>query len=289
LVASLSTMQTLQVHVPSAFVGTLSPAAAQLTPADGTTGGLGSSGAAVEPSAGALAVLGLGSSQEAHFVLAPSLSTMQTLQLHVPGAFVGTLRPAAAQLNPPDGTTGGLGLGSCSGTAVEAGAAALGRGSSQEAHFVLVASLSTMQTLHDHVPGAFVGILSPAAAQLKLPVGAAGLGGLGTEAGFVPNVNVNVGREDDTAAKAVLRSLASFKGYGGPVGTLKENDGRDAVSMRRVACFGSLGADFIGCGSVLGPASGTGLGTATLGAKGVGRLGIAGGFRSNSDVTGTGD
>jgi len=341
LAASLSTMQTLQVHVPGAFVGSLRPAAAQLNPPpDGTTAGLGSccccSGPVVEAAG---AALGRGSSQEAHFVLVASLSTMQTLQAHVPGAFVSTLSPAAPQLNPPDGTTGGLGSAD---PAVEAGAES-GRGSSQEAHLVLVPSLSTMQTLHDHVPGAFVGTLSPATVQLKPPVNAAGLGGSGTieatvdvpfeaasgrgsshethlvlaaslltmhtphvhepaaftegftpaasqlkpvEADFAPNVNVNVGREDDSVAKAALRSLACFKGYGGRAGTLKENGGRDAVSMRRAACFGSL--DFIESGLVLGPASGIGLGAATLGAKGVGRLGIAGGFDSNRDVTGAG-
>jgi hypothetical protein len=46
-------------------------------------------------------------------------------------------------------------------------------GSSQAAHFDLVASLSTMQTLHFHAPGVFVGALSPEADQLKPPVGAA--------------------------------------------------------------------------------------------------------------------
>lgn len=109
-------------------------------------------------------IYAFGSSQEIHLALAGSLSTMHTLQVHVPGAFVGTFIPAAAQLNPPD----------C--TAV-AGAELLvsrsGFGSSQETHLTRAASLSTMQTLHNQVPGAFVGTFIPAAAQSKPLVGAA--------------------------------------------------------------------------------------------------------------------
>ena len=105
----------------------------------------------------------LGPSQETHLVLAVSLSTIQTLQVHVPGAFVGTLSPAPAQLKPPEDSAGSE--------------ESAGRGPSQETHLVLAASLSTMQTVHVHVPGAFVGALIPAAAQLKPPVDAAGFGG----------------------------------------------------------------------------------------------------------------
>lgn len=274
LVASLSTMQTLQLHVPGAFVGNLSPAAAQLNPPNGTTGGLGSSDVDVEEAG---AVLGRGSSQEAHLVLVASLSTMQIRHVHVPGAFVGTLSPAAAQLKLPVGAAGLGGSGTAIDTVDVPFEVESGRGSSHETHLVLEASLLTMHTPQVHEPAAFTGGFVPAASQLKP-----------TEAGLAPNVNVNVGREDDSAAKAAPRSLTSFKGYGGPVGTLKVNDGRDAGPTRRAACFGSLGADFIECSSVLGPASGRGVGTATL-VKGVGRLGIAGGFGSNNDVTGTGD
>jgi len=97
---------------------------------------------------------------------------MQTLQVHVPGAFVGTFIPAAAQLNPPNGATG-LGGSGTAAAAVEHLVSRSGFGSSQETHLTLEASLSTMQTLHDHVPGAFVGASIPAAAQLKPLVGAA--------------------------------------------------------------------------------------------------------------------
>jgi len=115
----------------------------------------------------------LGSSQETQLVLVGSLSTIQTLQVHVPGVFVGNLSPAAAQLKPPEDIAG-------SGAKVEE---LEGFGSSQETHLLFAESLSTMQALHVHVPGAFVGALSPAAAQLKPPVGAASLGSSDTVAG----------------------------------------------------------------------------------------------------------
>jgi len=55
---------------------------------------------------------------------------MQTLQVHVPAAFVGTFIPAAAQLNPPDGGVTGL-VGSGAKLYV---ARSSGFGSSQETH-----------------------------------------------------------------------------------------------------------------------------------------------------------
>lgn len=109
--------------------------------------------------------------------------TMQTLQAHVPGALVGALTPAAAQLKPPVGAA--------------AFGADSGRGSLHDTHLALEASLLTMQTPHDHEPTAFVGGFIPAASQLK-PV----------EAGFAPKVNANVGREYESVTKASLRSLA---------------------------------------------------------------------------------
>ncbi len=60
---------------------------------------------------------------------------------------------------------------------------------------------------------------------------------------------------------------------------LNKNDGRDAVSRRRAACFGSLGVAFVEYESELGPASGRGLVTATAG---VGRLGMVDG--SDEDI-----
>ena len=114
--------------------------------------------------------------------MAVSLSAIQTLQVHVPGAFVGTLSPAAAQLKPPEGSA--------------SSEESAGRGPSQETHLALAASLSTMQTVHVHVPGAFVGALIPAAAQLKPSVGAAGFGSSDTVAGtvVVPFVVAESGR-----------------------------------------------------------------------------------------------
>jgi len=94
---------------------------------------------------------------------------MQTLHVHVPDTFVGALSPAAAQSKPPEDIVGLVGLPPAASVGVvpfEVGAES-GRGSSQEVHLTLVASLSTMQTLHVHVPGAFVGIFNPAAAQSK--------------------------------------------------------------------------------------------------------------------------
>jgi hypothetical protein len=128
----------------------------------------------------------LGSSQDIQLVLVASLSTIQTLQVHVPGAFVGNLSPAAAQLKPPEDIAG-------SEVKVEESE---GFGSSQEMHLVLAESLSTMQTLHVHVPAAFVGALRPAATQLKPPVGAASFGSSDTVAGtaVVPIVAAESGR-----------------------------------------------------------------------------------------------
>jgi len=119
---------------------------------------------------------------------------MQTLHVHVPGALLGALSPAASQLKPPDEFVVAVG-------------ADAGRGSSQEAHFVFTASLSTMQTLHDHVPGAFVGALSPAAAQSKTPVGAAGLSDSDIAAGtavVLPFVAEDSGRGSSHATHLVL-------------------------------------------------------------------------------------
>jgi hypothetical protein len=144
-----------------------------------------------------------------------------------------------------------------------------GRGSSHETHLDLAASLLTMQTPHVHEPTGFVGSFIPAASQLK-PV----------EAGFAPKMNGKVGREDESATKATLRSLAWFGTGLRSVVTLNENDGRDAVSRRRAACFGSLGVNFVECGAELGPASGRELVT---GVGGVGRLGIAAGFGGGSE------
>jgi hypothetical protein len=103
------------------------------------------------------------------------------------------------------------------------------------------------------------------------------------EAGFTPKMNANVGREDESATKAALRSSACFGGGLKPVATLNENDGREAMLRRRAACFGSLGVDFVECGSELGPASGKELVTAIANVGGVGRLGIAGGFGADSE------
>jgi len=124
---------------------------------------------------------------------------MHTLQVHVPGAFVGTFIPAAAQLNPPDGLGG-------SGTPA-GGVSRSGLGSSQETHLTRAASLSTMQTLHDQVPGAFVGIFIPAAAQLKPLVGAAAdlLRGSGTiEGAAAAALAVESGRGSSQATHLTL-------------------------------------------------------------------------------------
>jgi hypothetical protein len=83
-------------------------------------------------------------------------------------------------------------------------------GSSQAAHFALVRSLFTMQTLHFHVPGAFVGALSPAADQLKPPVGAAGFEDPDIAAGAVvavPFVAADSGRGSSHAPHLVLAEL----------------------------------------------------------------------------------
>jgi len=182
-VASLSTIQTLQVHAPGGFIGILSPAAAQLKPPEGIAG------------------LGRGSSQEAHLVLAGSLSTMQTLHVHVPGALIGILSPAAAQLKSPVGATGLGSFGTAAGIAEVPLVTESGRGSSHETHLNLLASLGTIQTPHVQEPTAFTGAFAPAASQLK-PTGA----------GSTPRANANVGRDDGSTTKAAVCSLACFKG-----------------------------------------------------------------------------
>jgi hypothetical protein len=236
---------------------------------------------------------------------------MHTLQVHVPGAFVGTFIPAAAQSNPPDCTAAGTEL------------LVSGFGSSQEMHLTRAASLSTMQTLHDQVPGAFVGIFIPAAAQLKPLVGAAAVEGAAAAfvvelgrgsshathltlaaslltmqvphvhepaafagifipaasqskatgaADLAPKVNENTKREDGSAATAALRSLSCFNVVCEAVGMSKGNDGRSAESRANAASLASLGTDFVGCAfSKLG--------------TGASRLRTAGGFIAGSEVT----
>jgi len=197
---------------------------------------------------------------------------MQTLHDHVPGAFVGALIPAAAQLKPPVGTAGLEDSDIAAGTVEVPFVADSGRGSSQDTHLALAASLLTIQTPHVQEPMAFVGGFIPAASQLNP-----------AEVGFAPKMNVNVGREYESATKATPRSLALFRRGLRLVITLNENDGRDAVSKRRAACFGSFGDDFVECGSELGPASGRGFVTAIPVVGGVGRLGIAGGFGEDNE------
>jgi hypothetical protein len=71
-------------------------------------------------------------------------------------------------------------------------------------------SLFTMQTLHFHVPGAFVGASSPAADQLKLPVGAAGFEDPDIPAGavaVVPFLAADSGRGSSHAPHLVLAEL----------------------------------------------------------------------------------
>lgn len=191
---------------------------------------------------------------------------MQTLHAHVPGAFVGIFIPAAAQLKPL--VVGAVGL---KGSDTAAGATPFvvepsGRGSSHATHFTLAPSLLTMQVPHVHKLVAFAGGFIPAASQLKAP-----------GADFAPNprMNENTGREDGSAAQAVLRSLSCFDVVWESVGTSKKNDGRDAESRESAASFASLGTDFTDCDSV--PELGTGgLGTSRLGA-GASRLGTVGG------------
>jgi hypothetical protein len=142
----------------------------------------------------------LGSSQAAHFVLVISLSTMQTLHFHVPGAFVGASSPAADQLKPPVGAAGLEDPDIAAGVVVVVVpfvAADSGRGSSHAPHLVLTELLLIIQTGHFHESVDFIGAFIPAAPQLK-PV----------EAGFAPNTNANIGSEDESATKAAPRSLA---------------------------------------------------------------------------------
>lgn len=85
-----------------------------------------------------------------------------------------------------------------------------GRGPSQETHFIFAGSLSTIQSPHFHVPGAFVGALSPVADQLKPPVGSAGFVGPGIAAGavvVVPFVAADSGRGSSQALHLVLADL----------------------------------------------------------------------------------
>jgi len=142
----------------------------------------------------------LGSSQAAHFVLVTSLSSIQTLHFHVPGAFVGALIPAADQLKPPLGAAGFENPDIAAGASMVVGpfvAADSGRGSSHAPHLVLSELLLIIQTGHFHESAAFIGAFIPAAPQLK-PV----------DAGLAPKTNANVGSEDESATKAAPRSLA---------------------------------------------------------------------------------
>lgn len=139
----------------------------------------------------------LGSSQAAHFALVTSLSTLQTLHVHVPGALLGTLSPAADQLKPPVGVAGLEGPDVAAGAAAAFVALDAGRGSSHALHLVLAELLLIIQTGQFHESAAFKGAFIPTASQLK-PV----------DAGFAPMANAKVGSKDESATKAALRSLA---------------------------------------------------------------------------------
>lgn len=154
---------------------------------------------------------------------------MQTLHDHVPGAFVGTFIPAAAQLKPLVGAAAGLGgsVGKMVPFVVE-----LGLGSSHATHLVLAASLLTIHVPQVHEPVAFAGGFIPAASQLKT-VGAVEV---------VPKVKENTRREDGSAVAASLRSLSCFDEVS--VGTSKVNDGREALLTASAASFASLRTDF---------------------------------------------
>ena len=80
-----------QLHCPAgAAAGGFIPAAAQLNP----------------PLVAAGLAPGLGSSQATHFDAESVLSSMQVVHFHPPTGAEGAFIPAAAQLNPPEGTEG---------------------------------------------------------------------------------------------------------------------------------------------------------------------------------------
>ena len=116
---------------------------------------------------------GFGSSQATHFTAESVLPTEQTEHVH-PDLTIG-FKPAADQLNPPEGAAG-----------MEGGAgvvpfvfAAPGLGSSHATHCVAESLLLTMQVEHDH-PALTCGF-APAAPQLNPPEGILGMatGGAG--------------------------------------------------------------------------------------------------------------
>ena len=156
-------------------------------------------------------------------------------QVHESAALVGFCMPAADQLKPPPPP--------------EAGAAFLGAGSSQAAHFVLSAPLLIMQTPHVHLSAAGFGGAMPTAPQLKPPVGgAAATGTLTVEGPALADEEAegasrsNVGSEALSAALASRIACAWAADVGRGVAVelkTKVKIGRRCLSLRAASSCGS--------------------------------------------------
>lgn len=195
-------------------------------------------------------------------------------------------------------------------------------GSSQAAHFVLVISLFTMQTLQAHVPGALLGALSPAASQLNPPDGFPGAvppaadSGRGSShaahlvwaellliiqtghchesAAFIPRASQlkpeDTGFTPKTNANVGSEDESAAEAASRSLAWLRWGLGpvvtlneNDGRDTVSRRRAACLGSfTFVESGSELGPASGRGFATVKAGVA-VGRLGIVGGFGEDSE------
>ena len=166
-------MHTPQVHEPPSTLFCFKPTAAQSNALiSGAGGGIGF-GAGLTSSFAGVAP-GRGASQTVHF----SVAEAAFCNMHVshvqspPDAAVACFIPAAAQLNPPEGTEGAESVESVEEEEAEAVGKAVmvgfepGLGSSQATHLSAVPELLTIHTEQLHpTEGGFI----PAAAQLNPP------------------------------------------------------------------------------------------------------------------------
>jgi len=141
--------------------------------------------------------LGLSASQAMQWSASGLLSMVHIEQFQVPGGFVGSLSPAAAQLKATGVALSGAGAGMSAGIVgdiggraeVEADAAASGLGASHTEHLLRVSFVLQLQTVQVHSPAAGVLGFNPAAAQSK----GTGLTGAGTAGGTDSDLGADAG------------------------------------------------------------------------------------------------
>ena len=155
---------------------------------------------------------GLRASQAMHLSFSGLLSMVHIEQVQVPAALVGSLSPAAAQLNPTGaaltgagaGMSGGIGGDVGTGARVGTDVVAPGLGASQTEHLLNISFVLQLQRVQVHSPATGVLGFRPAATQLN-SIGAA-LTGAGVE--------MSAGIGGDIGAGAEVGADAAAPGLG---------------------------------------------------------------------------